>query len=137
MDQPRRLRLTLGGLLILIALIAVGITASRPRTTRIIDLKVGIGPAVKAGDTLVVHYVGRLIGGQVFDSSKSRGVPFEFAVGRGMVIKGWDGGLVGMRPGGVRRLIIPPEEAYGQRGAGPVIPPNATLTFEVELRNIQ
>jgi FKBP-type peptidyl-prolyl cis-trans isomerase len=109
----------------------------RPRGTRIIDIKTGTGPAVTTGDTVEVHYVGRLEDGKTFDSSKTRGQPFAFAVGRGRVIKGWDAGLVGMRAGGVRRLIIPPEEGYGEKGAGSVIPPNAKLIFEIELVRIQ
>ena len=137
MDKPRRLRLTLGGMLLLVALIAVGIAVMRPRGTRIVDVKVGSGPAAKAGDTVSVHYVGRLVDGTTFDSSKPRGQPFEFVVDRGMVIKGWDLGLVGMRLGGVRRLVIPPEESYGASGAPPAIPPDATLLFEVELLKIK
>ncbi len=121
----------------MVALIAVGIAVMRPRGTRIVDVKAGKGPAVKSGDTLMVHYVGRLADGTTFDSSKNRSVPFEFIVGRGSVIKGWDAGIVGMRSGGVRRLVIPPEEAYGERGAPPAIPPNATLHFEVELLKIK
>jgi FKBP-type peptidyl-prolyl cis-trans isomerase len=137
MDKPRKFRLTLGGMLVLVALIALAVAALRPRSTEVIDVKVGMGPAAKAGDAVVVHYVGWLADGKTFDSSKARGVPFEFGVGRGMVIKGWDVGVVGMRAGGVRRLIIPPGEAYGEKGAPPVIPPNATLRFEVELLKIK
>ena len=136
MDKPRKIRLTLGGMLLLVALIAVGIDYLRPTGTRIDDVKVGSGPAVKAGDTVSVHYVGKLADGKTFDSSKGRGPPFELSVGRGMVIKGWDVGLVGMKVGGIRRLVIPPDEAYGKKGAPPVIPPNATLHFEVELIRI-
>ena len=136
MDKPRRFRLTLGGLLALVALIAVGLTFLRPAATRIVDIKVGTGATVKPGDTVVVHYVGKLGDGKMFDSSKSRG-PFEVTGAKGMVIKGWDVGLVGMRGGGVRRLIIPPEEAYGEKGVPPVIPPNATLYFEVELLKVR
>ena len=123
-------------MLILVALIAVGLAVTRPRHTRVIEQKIGTGPAVKPGDTVAVHYVGRLADGTPFDSSRDRGIPFEFDVGRGSVIEGWEVGLVGMRAGGVRRLIIPPTEAYGEQGAGP-IPPNATLTFEVELLGIK
>ena len=137
MEKSRRLRLSLGGMLVLVALIAVGIAVMRPRGTRVVDVKAGTGPAVKPGDTLMVHYVGRLADGTTFDSSKNRGVPFEFIVGRGSVIKGWDAGIVGMRSGGVRRLVIPPKEGYGERGAPPAIPPNATLHFEVELLKIK
>lgn len=137
MIKPRRLRLTLGGMLILVALIAVVIAYMRPVTTRIVDLKVGTGPPVKLGDILTAHYVGTLADGKVFDASKPRGQPIDFGVGRGMVIRGWDVGLIGMRAGGVRRLIIPPEEGYGKTGGGGVIPPNATLHFEIELIGIK
>lgn len=137
MEKPSRLRLSLGGMLLLVALIAVGIAVMRPRGTRVVDLKAGTGPAARAGSTLLVHYVGRLEDGSTFDSSKGRGVPFEFVVGRGSVIEGWDSGILGMRAGGVRRLIIPPEEAYGEQGAPPAIPPDATLTFEVELLKVR
>ena len=138
MDRPRRLRFTLGGLLVLIAAIAVGIAVLRPlRTTRITDIKLGTGPVVKAGDTVVVHYVGKLSNGKTFDDSKSRARPFEMTVGRGMVIKGWDMGLLGMRAGGVRKLTIPPSEAYGEKGAPPMILPNSTLDFEVDLLGIK
>jgi peptidylprolyl isomerase len=136
-DKPGKLRLTLGGMIVAVALIAVLIAALRPDTTRIEDVKVGVGPAVKAGDTVVVDYVGRLVDGKVFDSTRPRGQPFEVAVGRGVVIKGWDVGLPGMQAGGVRRLIVPPVEAYGSRGAPPIIPPNAKLFFEVELIRIK
>ncbi len=133
MDKPWKLRLTLGGMLVVVAVVAFAINEFRPRVTTIEDLKVGTGPAVKAGDLVMVHYVGRLAGGKAFDSSKDRGQPFEVGVGRGMVIKGWDVGLVGMQVGGVRRLVVPPEEAYGTKGVPPVIPPSSTLFFEVEL----
>jgi FKBP-type peptidyl-prolyl cis-trans isomerase len=137
MDKPYKTRLTVGGLLLLVALMALVITALRPQVTKAVDVKLGTGPAVKPGDEVVVHYVGRLVNGREFDSSKGRNEPFEFGVGRGMVIKGWDIGLVGMRPGGVRRLTIPPNEAYGESGAPPSIPPNSTLLFEIELLKIK
>ena len=135
--KPRRLRFTLGGMLILVALIAIVIAYLRPVTTRIEDVKLGTGPPVKLGDTAIVHYVGTLADGKEFDASRPRGQPFEFGVGRGQVIRGWDIGLIGMRAGGVRRLIIPPEEGYGKSGAGAVIPPNATLHFEIELIGVK
>jgi len=102
-----------------------------------VDLKPGTGASPKTGQTAVVHYTGWLLDGKKFDSSKDRGQPFTFAVGRGQVIKGWDEGVATMKVGGVRKLIIPPELGYGARGAGGVIPPNATLTFEVELLEIR
>jgi FKBP-type peptidyl-prolyl cis-trans isomerase len=137
MAKPGRLRLTLGWMILLVALAALVINALRPSHTKILDVKVGTGPAAKSGDTVSVHYVGKLRDGTVFDSSKARGVPFDVVVGRGMVIKGWDVGLVGMQVGGVRQLTIPPDEAYGSKGAGKVIPPGSTLSFEVELLGIK
>ena len=100
-------------------------------------MKLGTGPAARAGDTVTVHYVGKLRDGKVFDSSKARGVPFDFPLGGGMVIAGWDAGVEGMRVGGVRQLVIPPAEAYGAKGMPPVIPPGSTLSFEVELLGIK
>ena len=132
-----RFRMTLGWMMLVVALAAVAIYAFRPIHTRIIDVKVGTGPVVKPGDTVLVHYVGQLTNGKVFDSSKARGVPVDFPIGRGMVIQGWDRGIVGMQPGGVRQLIIPPEEGYGAIGQTGLIPPNSTLQFEVELISIR
>jgi len=96
------------------------------------DIKVGTGAEAKPGDTVSVHYTGWLADGTKFDSSKDSGQPFEFQLGQGMVIKGWDVGVAGMKVGGVRRLTIPADMGYGPQGSGP-IPPNATLVFEVEL----
>jgi FKBP-type peptidyl-prolyl cis-trans isomerase len=99
------------------------------------DVLVGQGEAAQPGDTLVVDYTGTLSNGQVFDSSKDKNAPFTLVLGQGMVIRGWDEGLVGMKEGGVRRLTISPEFGYGNRAIGP-IPPNSTLIFEVELRDV-
>lgn len=97
------------------------------------ELSVGAGPLAKAGDSVRVHYTGWLTDGTKFDSSRDRNDPFVFPLGRQHVIAGWDEGVAGMAVGGVRRLTIPPQLGYGARGAGRVIPPNATLVFEVEL----
>jgi FKBP-type peptidyl-prolyl cis-trans isomerase FkpA len=97
------------------------------------DLTVGSGDEAGAGQTVAVHYTGWLTNGTKFDSSKDRDEPFDFPLGLGHVIAGWDQGVAGMKVGGTRKLIIPPEMGYGSRGAGGVIPPNATLVFEVEL----
>jgi FKBP-type peptidyl-prolyl cis-trans isomerase len=100
------------------------------------DQAAGKGPAAKAGDTVKVHYTGKLMNGTKFDSSLDRGDPFEFTLGQGMVIKGWDEGVVGMKKGGKRKLTIPADKAYGATGSPPKIPPNSALVFEVELVEI-
>ncbi len=97
------------------------------------DLVVGEGDTVEAGRMVSVHYTGWLENGSKFDSSKDRNEPFDFPLGRGHVIPGWDQGVAGMKVGGSRKLTIPPHLAYGERGAGGVIPANATLIFEVAL----
>jgi len=105
------------------------------------DVKVGTGAQPRTGQTCVMHYTGWLwengAKGKKFDSSVDRGQPFEFALGQGMVIKGWDEGVATMKVGGKRNLLIPPSLGYGARGAGGVIPPNATLLFEVELLGVK
>ncbi|MFZ5503887.1 MAG: FKBP-type peptidyl-prolyl cis-trans isomerase [Pseudomonadota bacterium] len=97
------------------------------------DITEGTGREAVPGQRVSVHYTGWLTNGRKFDSSKDRGQPFSFNLGGGQVIRGWDQGVVGMKEGGVRKLTIPPQLGYGARGAGGVIPPNATLVFEVEL----
>ncbi|MDP2647819.1 MAG: FKBP-type peptidyl-prolyl cis-trans isomerase [Candidatus Yanofskybacteria bacterium] len=101
------------------------------------ELVIGSGLEAKPGQLVTVHYVGTLADGSKFDSSYDRGQPFQFILGGGMVIKGWDLGVAGMRVGGKRKLVIPGDLAYGQEGRPPVIPSNATLVFEVELLNVQ
>jgi FKBP-type peptidyl-prolyl cis-trans isomerase FkpA len=104
-----------------------------PSGLTIEELIVGSGAAAASGQKVSVHYTGWLTSGAKFDSSKDRGDPFIFPLGKGHVIKGWDEGVQGMKVGGKRKLTIPPALGYGARGAGGVIPPNATLVFEVEL----
>jgi peptidylprolyl isomerase len=120
-------------------------TQGKPMTTasglQIIDTTVGTGPSPKTGQTCVMHYTGWLSEGgkkgKKFDSSVDRGQPFEFPIGMKRVIGGWDEGVASMKVGGKRTLIIPPELGYGARGAGGVIPPNATLIFDVELLGVK
>ena len=123
-------------------LIAMSTAATAEFTTTSSGLKyqdevVGTGPAPQAGQKVSVHYTGWLDEGgkpgKKFDSSRDRGTPFSFTLGAGQVIAGWDTGVATMKTGGKRRLVIPPDQGYGARGAGGVIPPNATLIFDVEL----
>ena len=108
-----------------------------PSGLKVVDLVVGTGAQPKAGQTVTVHYTGTLTDGKKFDSSKDRNQPFSFALGVGQVIKGWDEGVATMKVGGKRKLTIPPELGYGASGSSGVIPPNATLIFEVELLSIK
>ena len=102
-----------------------------------IEIEAGTGAQAVAGKSVSVHYTGKFQDGKVFDSSIPRGEPLTFPLGRGNVIKGWDEGIALMKVGGKAQLIIPPNLAYGERGAGGVIPPNATLVFDVELVSVQ
>ena len=135
-----------------LSVVATGVTAmseaanAQPVTTtpsglKIIDLKVGAGPSPKPGQTCVMNYTGWLYEngnkGKKFDSSLDRNQPFSFPIGQHQVIAGWDEGVATMKVGGKRTLIIPPELGYGARGAGGVIPPNATLIFDVELLSVK
>lgn len=104
---------------------------------KIEDMVVGTGAEAVSGKTVSVHYTGWLTDGTKFDSSVDRGTPFEFQLGQGRVIRGWDEGVAGMKIGGKRKLTIPPEMGYGARGSGSVIPPNATLVFDVELLGVR
>ncbi len=107
-----------------------------PSGLKYVDQKIGAGPEAKTGDAVQVHYTGWLLDGTKFDSSRDRNQPFRFKLGAGQVIKGWDEGVAGMKVGGKRKLTIPSELGYGRQGAGGVIPPGATLVFEVELLGI-
>ncbi len=110
---------------------------SEVKELKIEDMNVGTGAEAASGKRVSVHYTGWLTNGTKFDSSKDKDVPFVFQLGAGMVIQGWDKGVAGMKVGGKRKLTIPPELGYGARGAGNVIPPGATLVFEVELLKVE
>lgn len=100
------------------------------------DVVVGTGAEAKKGSAVSVHYVGKLVDGTVFDSSVDRGQPFTFIIGEGKVIRGWDEGVVGMKVGGKRKLVVPPHLGYGEAGSPPTIPGGATLHFDVELLHV-
>lgn len=123
------------------AMAQAGTTMTTPSGLKITDTKVGAGAIPRRGQTCVMHYTGWLYEngakGKKFDSSRDRGQPFEFPLGMKRVIAGWDEGVATMKVGGQRTLIIPPELGYGARGAGGVIPPNATLIFDVELLDVK
>lgn len=114
-----------------------GRNLTTPSGLKVEVLQEGNGPVAQKGQTVVVHYTGTLENGKKFDSSRDRGEPFSFVLGAGQVIRGWDEGLALMNVGTRARLTIPPELGYGSRGAGGVIPPNATLIFDVELVGIK
>lgn len=107
------------------------------KTLKVDEVKKGTGAEAKAGQTVTVHYTGWLTNGTKFDSSVDRGTPFTFHLGKGEVIPGWDKGVAGMKVGGKRKLHIPPDMGYGANGAPPVIPPNSTLIFDVELLEVK
>lgn len=128
--------------LILMSISALGCAPSvgasdQGREMKIEDLTVGTGSEAVAGKMVEVHYTGWLTDGNEFDSSRSRNASFKFRLGARQVIQGWDQGVVGMKVGGTRKLTIPPEMGYGARGAGGVIPKNATLVFKIELLNVE
>lgn len=116
---------------------SAGTTVTTTGGLQITEVTVGTGAEAHMGDTIRVHYTGSLPDGTVFDSSRPRGTPLEFRIGSGQVIRGFDRGVNGMRIGGIRKVVIPPELGYGKRGSPPVIPPNATLIFELELVEIR
>jgi FKBP-type peptidyl-prolyl cis-trans isomerase FkpA len=147
--RRKRQRIIVGGIIVLVlavfAFFVIKGINNKPDTSGVIttdsglqyqDLVVGTGAEAKAGDTVSVHYTGTLEDGTKFDSSLDRNTPFDFTLGAGKVIKGWDEGIAGMKVGGTRKLIIPAALAYGDQGAGSTIPPNATLIFEVQLLDI-
>ena len=140
--QKRLTNLTIVGVLLIAILAVFGCNKEQEgkmvKGMKIVDSVVGEGLEAEKFDILTVHYTGKLEDGSVFDSSKNPGRdPFRFTVGLGQVIQGWEEGFIGMKEGGVRTLTIPPEMGYGAQGAGGVIPPNATLIFDVELLQVE
>jgi peptidylprolyl isomerase len=151
-ERPNKTKLILAVLGCLVALFLVydyfhPVAGSRTPPEKLIttpsglqyaDLKVGTGPSPQPGHQVTVHYVGTLTDGSQFDSSREKAMPFTFTIGQGQVIKGWDEGVLTMKVGGLRKLVIPPALGYGTNGTpGGSIPPNATLNFEVELLSIK
>ena len=115
----------------------LGNAVTTPSGLKYVDQVVGTGASPKNGQKVTVHYTGRLLNGTKFDSSVDRGTPYEFVLGSGTVIKGWDEGILSMKVGGKRKLIIPPSLGYGAVGRPPTIPPNSTLDFDVELLGVK
>ena len=116
---------------------SAGAEVTTPSGLKYTDIVVGTGPSPRPGQTAVVHYTGTLTNGTKFDSSLDRGQPYEFPLGRGSVIRGWDEGVATMKVGGKRRLVVPPALGYGERGQPPKIPGGSTLVFEVELLGVK
>ncbi len=138
MAKVSKLRMTLGWMIFLVALAALAINAFRPIQTRIMDVKLGTGPAARPGNFVTVRYVGKLDNGTVFDKTDHRGQVFNVVpVGGGLFIKGWEAGLIGMQVGGIRQLDIPPEEGYGAKGMPPKVPPHSRLHFEIEVLQLR
>lgn len=137
----KKVVLSLFSLGILVTLLSGSAMSEDIKQLKVTDSKVGTGKTAEAGKTVVVHYTGWLYNngskGTKFDSSVDRGEPFDFPLGAGYVIKGWDQGVQGMKVGGKRTLVIPADMGYGSRGAPPVIPANATLMFDVELLDVK
>lgn len=141
--QPSGTVILIVTVIVVVAAVGYYFYLSRSRGTKtptglqIMDERVGTGESPKPGQSVTVHYTGRLEDGTVFDSSVERNQPFTFQIGKGVVIKGWDEGVMSMKVGGKRRLTIPPQLGYGIQGSPPTIPPNATLIFDVELLGVK